>query len=80
MIDCGFLSAGAPHSRGKRSRQMGVPVDELHTEPSVVVHQRSARRLGYGEIAGFATIPAVAPEIRPEQLKKTSAFRLIGKD
>jgi isoquinoline 1-oxidoreductase beta subunit len=58
----------------------GVPVEELHTEPSVVVHQRSARRLGYGEIAGFATIPAVAPEIGPEQLKKTSAFRLIGKD
>src|SRR5882724_5456975 len=57
-----------------------VPVEELHTEPSVVVHQRSARRLGYGEIAGFATIPAVAPEIKPEQLKKTSAFRLIGKD
>ncbi len=58
----------------------GVPVDELHTEPSVVVHRRSARRLGYGEIVGFATIPAVAPEIRPEQLKKTSAFRLIGKE
>src|SRR5882757_5962170 len=58
----------------------GVPVEELHTEPSVVVHQRSARRLSYGEIAGFATIPPAAPEIGPEQLKKTSAFRLIGKD
>src|SRR6266567_260245 len=58
----------------------GVPVDELHTEPSVVVHKHSGRRLGYGEIVGFATIPAVAPEIRPEQLKKTSAFRLIGKE
>src|SRR5882672_5684889 len=57
-----------------------VPIEELHTEPSMVVHQRSARRLGYGEIADFAKIPAVAPEIKPEQLKKTSAFRLIGKD
>jgi isoquinoline 1-oxidoreductase beta subunit len=58
----------------------GVSIEELHTEPSVVVHQRSARRLRYGEIAGFAKIPAVAPEIKPEQLKKPGAFRLIGKD
>jgi isoquinoline 1-oxidoreductase subunit beta len=58
----------------------GVPIEELHTEPSVVVHQRSARRLGYGEIASFAKIPGVAPEIKPEQLKKPNEFRLIGKD
>jgi isoquinoline 1-oxidoreductase beta subunit len=62
------------------ARKWGVPVEELHTEPSAVVHKNSGRRLGYGEIAGFAEIPAVAPEIKPEQLKKTSEFRLIGKD
>src|ERR1700746_4089642 len=58
---------------------MGGAVQELHTQPSVVVHKNSGRRLSYGEIAGFADIPAVAPEIKPEQLKKTSEFRLIGK-
>src|SRR5438067_203850 len=62
------------------ARQWGVPVAELITEPSVVVHAKSGRRLSYGEIAAFAQIPAKAPEIKPEELKKTSEFRYIGKD
>jgi isoquinoline 1-oxidoreductase subunit beta len=61
-------------------KRWGAPVGELITEPSVVLHRKSGRRLTYGEIARFATIPATAPEIKPEQLKKTSDFRLIGKD
>ena len=62
------------------ARQWGVPVEELTTEPSVVVHAKSGRRLTYGEIAALAQVPDKAPEIKPEQLKKTSEFRLIGKD
>ena len=62
------------------ARKWGVPVEELTTEPSVVVHAKSGRRLSYGEIAAFAEVPAKAPEIKPEQLKKTGDFRLIGKD
>ncbi|MFL5101514.1 MAG: molybdopterin cofactor-binding domain-containing protein [Xanthobacteraceae bacterium] len=62
------------------AKKLGVPVDELTTEPSVVVHAKSGRRLTYGEIATFAEVPDKAPEIKPEQLKKTSDFRLIGKD
>jgi isoquinoline 1-oxidoreductase beta subunit len=62
------------------AREWGVRVEELTTEPSVVVHGKSGRRLSYGGIARFARIPAKAPEIKPEQLKKTSEFRLIGKD
>jgi isoquinoline 1-oxidoreductase beta subunit len=62
------------------ARRWNVPVSELTTEPGVVVHAASGRRLGYGEIAAFMDVPAVAPEIKPEQLKKTSQFRLIGKD
>src|SRR2546421_2009598 len=53
------------------------PIDELTTEPSVVVHAASGRRLSYGEIAAFAEVPDKAPEIKPAQLKKTSQFRLI---
>jgi isoquinoline 1-oxidoreductase beta subunit len=60
--------------------KLGVPADELTTEPSVVVHAKSGRRLGYGEIAAFAVVPNKPPEIKPEQLKKPSQFRLIGKD
>ena len=62
------------------ARKWGVPVEELTTEPSVVVHAKSGRKLSYGEIAAFAEVPAKAPEIKPEQLKKTADFRLIGKD
>src|SRR6476619_3135689 len=62
------------------ARHWGVPVDELTTEPSVVVHAKSGRRLTYGEIAAFAEIPAKPPEIKPEDLKKPAQFRLISKD
>jgi len=62
------------------ARRWGVAVSELTTEPGVVVHAKSGRRLGYGEIAAFAEIPAKAPAITPEELKKPEAFRLIGKD
>jgi isoquinoline 1-oxidoreductase subunit beta len=58
----------------------GVPASELTTEPSVVVHAASGRRLGYGEIASFATVPNPLPEIKPENLKPPANFRLIGKD
>jgi isoquinoline 1-oxidoreductase subunit beta len=58
----------------------GVPADELTTEPSAVVHAKSGRRLSYGEIVAFAEVPAKAPEIKKEDLKKPDRFRLIGKD
>ena len=62
------------------AKKLGVPVEELTTEPSIVVHAKSGRRLGYGEIAAFAEIPDKAPEIKPDQLKRPEQFRLIGKD
>src|SRR5438445_4696222 len=62
------------------ARRWSVPTSELTTEPGVVVHAKSGRRLTYGEIAAFAEIPAKAPEVKPEDLKKPEAFRLIGKD
>jgi isoquinoline 1-oxidoreductase beta subunit len=60
--------------------RLGVPVEELTTEPSVVVHTKSGRRLSYGDIASSAHVPDKAPEIKPDQLKKAKDFRLIGKD
>jgi isoquinoline 1-oxidoreductase beta subunit len=62
------------------AKHWDVPVAELTTEPSVVVHAKSGRRMNYGEVAGIAELPASAPEIKPEDLKKPEAFRLIGKD
>jgi isoquinoline 1-oxidoreductase subunit beta len=58
----------------------GVPAAELTTEPSTVVHAASGRRLGYGEIASFATPPANLPAIdAAKDLKPVSQYRLVGK-
>ena len=67
-----LLDAAAAH--------WGVPVSELTTEPSVVIHKSSARRISYGEIAAFATVPTELPKIEEKDLKPASSFRLIGKD
>jgi len=57
-----------------------VPVGELTTEPSVVVHAASHRRLSYGQIAAFAKAPAQLPTVDEKDLKPRSKFRLIGTD
>ena len=62
------------------AKKLGVPVEELSTEPSTVVHARSGRKLTYGEISAFAEVPLQAPEVKPEELKKPADFRLISKD
>ena len=60
------------------ARHWNVPVGELTTGPNVVVHEKSGRRLSYGEIAAFAEIPANAPEVAESDLKRPDQFRLIG--
>src|SRR2546425_96166 len=59
--------------------EWNVPVSELSTEPSVIVHQRSGRRISYGDVAKFAKVPAELPKMTPADLKKPAQFRLIGK-
>ena len=61
------------------ARSWDVPIDELTTEPSVVVHTSSGRRLTYGEIAAFAEVPAELPEVDDALLKSPAEFRLIGR-
>ncbi|MCL2430066.1 MAG: molybdopterin-dependent oxidoreductase [Alphaproteobacteria bacterium] len=58
----------------------GVPAQDLSTEPGVVVHNASDRRISYGEIATFAKAPAELPKIEDKDLKTPAAFRYIGKD
>jgi isoquinoline 1-oxidoreductase beta subunit len=57
-----------------------VPVGELTTEPGVVVHAKSNRKIGYGELAKIATVPDPLPAVTKADLKPSSQFRLIGKD
>lgn len=61
------------------ARHWNVPLAELVTEPGVVVHAKTGRRLTYGEIAAFAKIPEQAPEVQVEPVAQAQ-FRLIGRD
>jgi len=56
-----------------------VPVGELTTQPSMVVHAKSGRKMSYGEIASFAKMPEKLPEVTPADLKKPSDYRIVGK-
>jgi isoquinoline 1-oxidoreductase beta subunit len=62
------------------SARWSVPISELSTEPSIVVHKASGRRISYGEIAGFAKVPTELPLIEDKDLKSPADFRYIGKD
>jgi isoquinoline 1-oxidoreductase beta subunit len=79
----GLRLAGAQARRvliDAAAARWNVPAAELTTEPSVVVHKASGRRLSYGEIAAFAKAPAELPKIEEKDLKSPANFRLIGKD
>jgi isoquinoline 1-oxidoreductase beta subunit len=62
------------------ARTLNVPAEELTTEPGMVVHQNSGRRLSYGDIAKTATVPDPLPQATKADLKPISQFRLVGKD
>jgi len=58
----------------------GVALAELETEPSVVVHPATDRRLTYGEIAAFTTLSGELPEVADDELKPFGSHRYLGSD
>lgn len=60
------------------AEQLGVPTAELSTESNYVVHARSGRRLGYGELAEAAAALPV-PDAASVALKDPKDFTLLGK-
>ena len=56
-----------------------VPAQELTTEKGSVVHQKSSRRISYGDVVKFATVPAELPKIAEADLKKPAQFTLVGR-
>jgi hypothetical protein len=58
-----------------------VPVAELTTGPNVVIHEKSGRRMTYGEIAAFAEIPPRPPEVAERELRaRTNSADRQGRD
>jgi isoquinoline 1-oxidoreductase beta subunit len=56
-----------------------VPVSELTTDKSTISHKKSGRKITYGEVVAFATVPAEPPKISEADLKKPAQFKLIGR-
>ena len=56
-----------------------VPVAELTTDKSTITHKKSGRKISYGEVVAFATVPAEPPKISEADLKKPAQFKLIGR-
>jgi isoquinoline 1-oxidoreductase beta subunit len=56
-----------------------VPVAELTTDKSTIIHKKSGKRISYGEVVAFATVPAEPPKVSEADLKKPSQFKLIGR-
>jgi isoquinoline 1-oxidoreductase subunit beta len=56
-----------------------VPAGELTTADGFVIHAKSKRRISYGDVAKFATVPKDPPKISEADLKKPSQFKLIGR-
>jgi isoquinoline 1-oxidoreductase beta subunit len=56
-----------------------VPANELSTDKGFVVHGKSKRRISYGDVVKFATVPAEAPKVTEAELKKADQFKLIGR-
>ena len=61
------------------AQKWNVAPATLRTEPGYVVDPSSGRKLGYGEIAAFATVPATLPAVDKSELKRKEDFRFIGK-
>ena len=60
------------------AQQWGVPVSECESDLHVIVHRRSNRKAGYGELAAAAAKLPV-PKKEELQFKPKSAWRYIGK-
>jgi isoquinoline 1-oxidoreductase beta subunit len=69
----------APCSKTRRPPNGDVPAEECHGQNHFVVHAKSKRKLGYGELAALAST-ATAPQAGAVRLKTPDQFRYIGKD
>ena len=61
------------------AQQWGVPADECSTELHAVLHKKSGKKIGYGELATAAAKLPI-PKKDELKLKSRSEWRYIGKD
>ena len=59
------------------ARRWGVSPSDCDTEPGVVRHRASGRRLSYGDVASAAAAES-APDLETVPLKDPTSFRIVG--
>lgn len=57
-----------------------VPLKELTTGPSKVIHEKSGKKIGYGALLAYLTMPETLPDFTEGGLKDPKDFRLIGSE
>ena len=62
------------------ARHWGVDISELSTADSYVIHQKTNKKIGYGELIPFLEMPENLPDFSEDQLKNPKDFKLIGKE
>ncbi|WP_339666092.1 xanthine dehydrogenase family protein molybdopterin-binding subunit [Maribacter arcticus] len=55
-----------------------VPLTELSTGPSEVIHEKSDKKIGYGALVAYLAMPETLPDFSESGLKDPKDFRLIG--
>jgi isoquinoline 1-oxidoreductase beta subunit len=61
------------------ARFWDVPIEELSSTNSEIIHSRENRKISYGALVPHLSWPEQMPEISPSDLKPQSEFKLIGK-
>ncbi len=57
-----------------------VPLKEVTSAPSKIIHNSSGRSISYGDLVSHIFMPAELPDFKEGGLKDPVDFRLIGKD
>ncbi len=55
-----------------------LPLAELSTKNSKVVHSKSGKEITYGELVSFLQMPASIPDFSESQLKDPRDFQIVG--
>ncbi|MBL1416665.1 MAG: xanthine dehydrogenase family protein molybdopterin-binding subunit [Moritella sp.] len=58
----------------------GVPANEVMTEPGVVLHPASGKKMSYGEVAALPSLVTSVPTVTEDDLKPRDKWRIIGTD
>lgn len=57
-----------------------VPIGDLNTAPGEVINERDNKRIGYGDLVPYLTMPVSLPEFSEAELKDPKNYRFIGVD